>query len=381
MSRVREGADPRLQALFGIDDAEEARGVRPSVHLPRSGVSGPVLIGVAGVAALALFWTLETRRSVSQAPSTELSSPRGPTFADPPPLYVPAAIPPTLPVVVRVLPTTPPTAVLVQPKGPATVPQTIIRPGTSAPTFTPQPITSPALPATQPAPRSTGGQAMLVDSSIAPATTEVADGTPGARTAGALSSGGRVRSSLFANRSTTVAQGALITAVLETALDSTRPGFARAIVSRDVRGFDGTQVLIPRGSRLLGDYRSEAAAGQKRAMILWTRLIRPDGVTIRLDSPAADPLGRTGVPANVNNHLFQRLTNALLQSTVALGQAIAGRAANSSVVVALPGSVQTAGTGLSSGADIVPTLRVGAGKSITVFVAHDLEFGSGETGQ
>src|SRR5207237_4723783 len=117
-------------------------------------------------------------------------------------------------------------------------------------------------------------------------------------------SGGRARAGMFANRATTVAQGTLIPAVLETALDSTRPGLARAIVSRDVRGFDGSRVLIPRGSRLIGDYRSDVQPGQHRALVSWTRLIRPDGVTIAIGSPAADTLGGGGIRAEVHSHFL-----------------------------------------------------------------------------
>ena len=100
-----------------------------------------------------------------------------------------------------------------------------------------------------------------------------------------------MRASALANRSMTVPQGYLIGAVLETAFDSTKPGFARAIVSRDVRGFDGKNVLIPRGSRLIGEYKSAAGQGQNRAVISWTRLIRPDGMTIEMDAPAVDTVG------------------------------------------------------------------------------------------
>jgi len=186
-----------------------------------------------------------------------------------------------------------------------------------------------------------------------------------------------MRASALANRSNTVAQGVLIPAVLETAFDSTRPGFARALVSRDVRGFDGTKVLIPRGSRLIGEYRSETAPGQKRALITWTRLIRPDGVTIGMDSPAVDTLGRGGIAASVNSHFFERFAGALLQSTIEVGRTFAGRAATGSVVVVPGSSAAGALQGVSSNS-IVPTLKVPAGKSISVFVAHDLDFGTAE---
>jgi type IV secretion system protein VirB10 len=165
----------------------------------------------------------------------------------------------------------------------------------------------------------------------------------------------------------------LIPAVLETAFDSTSPGLARAIVSRDVRGFDGTRILIPRGSRLIGEYGADVAASQKRALITWTRLIRPDGVTIALDSPATDTLGRGGVEAHVNSHFFSRFLNAILRTTIDVGGAIATRAVTGPYVVALPGAVQNSGGAVQSNAP-TPTLSVRAGKSISIFVARDLEF-------
>ncbi len=188
----------------------------------------------------------------------------------------------------------------------------------------------------------------------------------------------RVRSGIFANRSTTVAQSTLIPAVLETAFDSRRPGFARAIVSRDVRGFDGTKVLIPRGSRLTGEYRSDIQPGQKRALINWTRLIRPDGVTIAIGSPTADTLGRGGVRGNYNSHFFERFTGAILQTALDVGANLASRQVAGGVVVALPGSTQNLGQQLLQSSRIVPTLTVKAGTSISVFVARDLDFAASE---
>jgi type IV secretion system protein VirB10 len=180
---------------------------------------------------------------------------------------------------------------------------------------------------------------------------------------------------MFANRSTTVPQGTLIPAVLETAFNSTRPGFARAIVSRDVRGFDGSRVLIPRGSRLIGEYRSDTAVGQKRALINWVRLVRPDGVTIDIGSPATDPLGRGGVKANVNTHFFERFAGAILSSVVDIGLTLAAQSRNNPVVVALPGAVQGGGlTGGLEGERVRPTLKVPPARSISVFVARDLDF-------
>ncbi len=183
-----------------------------------------------------------------------------------------------------------------------------------------------------------------------------------------------MRASTLANRSMTVPQGYLIPAVLETGFDSTKPGFARAVVSHDVRGFDGKNVLIPRGSRLIGEYQSVTAQGQNRAIITWTRLIRPDGMTIMMDSPAVDTVGRGGIKASVNTHFFARLGDALLQSTFQIGQALAGRAVTGPVVV-LPGNgLSAASQAAVPTGNYAPTLKVPPGKSISVFVAHDLDF-------
>lgn len=186
---------------------------------------------------------------------------------------------------------------------------------------------------------------------------------------------GRVKASRFDNPSHTIPQGTVIPAVLETALDSTRPGGVRALVQRDIHSFDGTRVLVQRGSRLYGEYDAQLQRGQNRALIRWTRLIRPDGVTVALDSPASDPLGRAGVKGKVDGKFFQRFGGALVQSVLDIGVGVAAREASDGVIVALPGSTQNVTPRLSEN-DIAPTLKVRHGTSVSVFVAHDLDFSS-----
>ncbi|OJU14585.1 MAG: type IV secretion system protein B10 [Sphingomonas sp. 66-10] len=220
---------------------------------------------------------------------------------------------------------------------------------------------------------------MVIDSSQTRGGGEQAAGAaaPGQAPSGMAADGtaARVSAGTIANRATTVPQGTLIPAVLETAFNSSRAGFARALVQRDVRGFDGTKVLIPRGSRLIGEYRSDATSGQKRALINWTRLIRPDGVTIAIGSPATDPLGTGGIKAKVNSHFFERFAGAILQSALDVGVTLAARSVDSSVLV-LPGALQGggAGAGVRTPNQIPPTLSVRQGTSVSVFVARDLDF-------
>jgi len=177
----------------------------------------------------------------------------------------------------------------------------------------------------------------------------------------------------LANPSFTVAQGVLIPAVLETALDSTRAGPARAMVSRDVRGFDRERVLIPRGSKLIGEYQSDFSGGQNRASVTWTRLIRPDGGTIDLRSPAADGLGRAGIQGKVNNHTLRRVGDALLQTMVGIGSGLTQRAVAQPVII-FPGGAPPPAINLGGGREIQPTLTVAQGSRISVFVARDLDF-------
>lgn len=188
----------------------------------------------------------------------------------------------------------------------------------------------------------------------------------------------RVEAGTLRNPATTVPQGSVIQAVMETALDSTRPGFARAIVSHDVMSFDGTRVLIPKGSKLFGDYQADVSLGQNRALIQWHRLTRPDGAIIDLDSPSADPLGRAGLKGKVNTHFFERFGGAILQSMLDIGVRRATReAVGNTYVLALPSSsTQVGATNLQTTTDIKPTLKVRQGASVSVFVARDLDFTS-----
>ncbi|UOK73756.1 type IV secretion system protein VirB10 [Ancylobacter polymorphus] len=116
-----------------------------------------------------------------------------------------------------------------------------------------------------------------------------------------------------------VAQGTLIRGVLETAVQSDLPGMVRAVVTENVWSFDGRRVLIPSGSRLIGEYRSGIAQGQTRVFIVWTRMLRSDGVSVQLGSNGADELGRAGNAGFVDNHYLERFGSAIVLSLVGGG--------------------------------------------------------------
>ena len=364
-TRRPPSGDPRVPPP---DRGEES--VKPVVPLPRRGPSGLVFAIGAVIAAVLLFSVLDARRRALTAPSTrERAADQLAVAAPPPPLFVPRELPPA-PVALVPVPAPAPAP---QPQAPP-APQIVYVPQ-------PAPAPAPVAEAPAPAPRVANSPALVFDSGAPPAAAEgaptaaaEAESAPPAAAATAVA-GTRTRAGVLANRSTTVVQGTLIPAVLETALDSTRAGLARAIVQRDVRSFDGTRVLIPRGSRLIGEYRSEAQPGQNRALVNWFRLIRPDGITIAIGSPAGDTLGRGGIRANVNSHFFQRFAGALLQSALDVGVNLAASRAGGNTVVVLPGSVQGSGaTQIVQPQQITPTLTVRQGTSISIFVARDLDF-------
>ncbi|MGB3710782.1 MAG: TrbI/VirB10 family protein, partial [Erythrobacter sp.] len=166
-------------------------------------------------------------------------------------------------------------------------------------------------------------------------------------------------------------EGTLIPAILETAINTDVPGYVRAVVSQDVRSFDGKRVLVPRSSRLIGQYQSGVQNGQKRAYVIWTRLIRPDGASVNIASPAVAFNGTTGLEGDVDSHFFKRFGSSMLLSVIGGLSAIGTGGAS----VVLGGAGQSAAnTALQQDGQISPTIRVRMGEPIRVFVARDLDF-------
>lgn len=128
----------------------------------------------------------------------------------------------------------------------------------------------------------------------------------------------------IANTNITIAQGKVIDAVLETAISTDLEGNLRAIVSRDIYAESGRNILIPKGSRLVGDYGNfNPTVGQERIDISWSRIIRPDGVDIAINAQGTDGLGRAGIKAFVDNKYYEIFSNSLLLSVLTVGGAVA----------------------------------------------------------
>ena len=178
------------------------------------------------------------------------------------------------------------------------------------------------------------------------------------------------------NLDSLVTQGTIIGAVMETALNSDLPGFARAIIQRDVLSFDGSTVLIPAGSRVIGQYKSGVAKGASRIFIVWTRILRPDGASIAIGSPAIDDLGRGGVAGKVNSHFLKRFGGSILLTVLTGGIQAATTALSrgSTVVVSSANEASQLAQQAASDLDIPPTIVTRAGAPVRIFVARDLDF-------
>lgn len=196
------------------------------------------------------------------------------------------------------------------------------------------------------------------------------------------SAGAPIMASRMAHPSTTLAQGTMIWATLETRIASDLPGMVRAITAEDIYSEDGSQILIPKGSRLVGQYSSGIQQGQQRIFVLWQRLIRPDHIDIQLNSPGTDPLGTAGFGADaIDRHFIEQFGQATLLSLIGAGAANVGVDSQaqpnsaSAYREALSNSFsQSAQNALQSRGNISPTLYKNQGQPINVFVSRDLDF-------
>lgn len=181
----------------------------------------------------------------------------------------------------------------------------------------------------------------------------------------------------------TVGAGEFIPATMETAENSELPGIVRALTARDVYSITGDRILIPKGSRLFGQYSSgNTAPAQTRLLISWTRVQLPNGIVVTLNSPSADDLGRGGLGADsIDRHFSERFSTGLLYSV--LGATTATLGVNpmdeynslSQYRMNVANSLeQSARDSLQQNRNIQNTLHKSQGAAIKVTVARDLDF-------
>ncbi|MDN7999987.1 type IV secretion system protein VirB10 [Burkholderia multivorans] len=188
-----------------------------------------------------------------------------------------------------------------------------------------------------------------------------------------------VQAGLTGNRDLRLSAGAKIPCAGDTAFDSTLAGISTCTVTSDVYSDNGHVLLIGRGSTVNTEFRSAPAQGQRRVFILSARIQTPDGVTVQIDSPAADALGRMGIDGEVNNHWGERLGAAFLLSLVqdSIGY-LASRSNSSNGTVVFENTQQTgndmADRVLNSTINIPPTITKNQGADFLIVLARDIDF-------
>jgi len=173
--------------------------------------------------------------------------------------------------------------------------------------------------------------------------------------------------------------GSTIAGALVTGLSSDLPGQVIAQVTEDV--FDsvtGQTRLIPQGARLLGTYDSKVAFGQDRALVIWNRLIYPDGRSINLDQMSAtDGTGAAGLSDRVDNHWGRIIKAGIVATLFGVGTELSDSSSDSAIAEAIRDSNgQTVGRAgdrlVERELEIRPTISIRPGARIRVLVSRDL---------
>ncbi len=206
----------------------------------------------------------------------------------------------------------------------------------------------------------------------------------------------RVKATTIGNLNRTIAQGRIIQATMESALRTDLPAPIRAIVSRDTYAESGRAALIPKGSRLIGSYNTALNSGQTRVFVIWTRVIRPDGIDVMIGSPLVDQIGQAGIGGQVDSKFQEIFSRSLLSSVMNIAVAIGAdkiEGGTTTTTTSPQGGSQTSGDAattattnalnrLGSVTDsfiqrfitVQPTILVDQGTVVNVFVNKDLVF-------
>lgn len=179
-----------------------------------------------------------------------------------------------------------------------------------------------------------------------------------------------------------IVQGTIISAALETAINTELPGNIRAQVTEPVFSYDGEEILMPAGTRLIGTFNSDINTAQKRVLIAWNRAITPNGDSVELGSTGTDRLGRSGTRGNVDSRFIQRFGSAILITAIsALPSFLSTESENSSIEAANDVANQASSdlsdqteSALEDRLNLPPIIRVPQGQEIRVFVNRDLVF-------
>ncbi|SSY70685.1 type IV secretion system protein VirB10 [Alysiella crassa] len=178
-----------------------------------------------------------------------------------------------------------------------------------------------------------------------------------------------------------LAKGTNILCTLDTQIITTRAGFTRCLITRDIYSANGKVLLLEKGSKIIGEQTAAMLQGQARVGILWNEVTTPKGVTVQLASPAAGQLGAAGVGARVKYHFWRRFGGAIMISLIGdLGDSYANRQNSGdgqriSFENSSEAAQDMATEALKNSINIPPTAYINHGTLINIMVARDVDFG------
>jgi type IV secretion system protein VirB10 len=185
---------------------------------------------------------------------------------------------------------------------------------------------------------------------------------------------GQAQARTLPDRNFLITAGSYIPCVLQSAMDSSQPGYVSCIVPRNVYSDNGRVVLMEKGTKIVGEYQGGLDRGQYRLFVLWTRAVTPRGIAIDVASPATDALGRGGMDGRVNNFFWQRFGTALLFSLVEDAATVGAEAVGNSASNTTRVPSDAASTILQQNGQIKPVLRKNQGEDVGITVAQDFDF-------
>ncbi|QNP40879.1 TrbI/VirB10 family protein [Lysobacter solisilvae (ex Woo and Kim 2020)] len=192
------------------------------------------------------------------------------------------------------------------------------------------------------------------------------------------------------NPDTLLVRGTYLRCVMETRIITDVPGFTSCVVTEPVYSINGRRLLLPKGSKISGTYKSDNVTGP-RVAVVWDRITTPNGIDINMASPGVDNLGAAGHPGDYDAHWGSRIASALLISMISDAFKYAGAkhgpsgstVTNSGNEIIQPYESNTAramerlaGQALERGASRPPTVTINQGTVVNVYVAKDVDFSS-----
>lgn len=185
-------------------------------------------------------------------------------------------------------------------------------------------------------------------------------------------------------------RGTYLRCVLETRIVTDVPGFTSCIVTEPIYSINGRTLLLPKGSKILGQY--DQGADIARVAVVWDRIITPTGIDVSMSSPGVDGLGGAGHPGDYDGHWASKITSALLISLIsdAFSWAAAEHGPPATATVVGPGGTtvieqpfesatarsmeRLANQALQRSASRPGTVTINQGTVVNVYVARDVDF-------